>query len=101
MRDADAQALAAPGRPTAPACHIGRGPGLLDEHQTLGLEVERALNPGLPPLQDVRAVLLGRVVPSFSSVIRRRSKNRYRVAMPSPRPVSARAALSSASVMSG
>src|SRR3954454_10209917 len=89
------------GHPAAPARHVGRGPGLVDEDEARGIEVELALEPGLAPLQDVGAVLLGRLRRLFLSVIRRRSKKRQSVPIPTPTPFSASAALISMSVMSG
>ncbi len=58
MRHASAQALPARGPSVTPG-HVGRGPGLIDEHEMRRVEVELALEPGLAPLQDVGAVLLG------------------------------------------
>jgi hypothetical protein len=43
------------------AGHLGRGPGLIDEHQALRLEVELPLEPCPAPGQDIEAVLLGGV----------------------------------------
>jgi hypothetical protein len=40
------------------ARHVGRGPGLVDEYQTVGIEIELALEPLFALLQDVGAVLL-------------------------------------------
>ena len=77
--------------------HVGRGPGLVDEHQAFGIEVELAVEPVPASLQDVGAVLLGRMRGLFLSVIPCRSKNRQSVAMPAltparPEPPSARRA---------
>jgi hypothetical protein len=41
--------------------HLGRGPGLIDEYQLGGVEIGLALEPGLAPPRDVRAILLGGV----------------------------------------
>ncbi len=49
---AHAQSLAA-GSPSMAARHVGGRPGLVDEDQALRIEVELAVEPGLPPLQDV------------------------------------------------
>lgn len=51
------------------AGHVGRGPGLVDEDEALGVEVELAVEPGLALAQDVRAVLLARVPDLFLRVI--------------------------------
>jgi hypothetical protein len=56
--DADPQAFAAAAAAVGPR-HVGRSPGLVDEDQALGIEIELAFEPGLAPLQDVGAVLLG------------------------------------------
>jgi hypothetical protein len=45
-----------------PPRHVRRGPRLVDEDQPLGVEIELAVEPGLPPLHNVGAVLLGGVV---------------------------------------
>jgi hypothetical protein len=49
--------------------HVGRRPGLVDEDQALRIEVELAVEPGLAPAQDVRAVLLTRVAGLFLRLI--------------------------------
>jgi hypothetical protein len=49
--------------------HLGGGAGLIDEHQSLGIEVQLAIEPGLAALQDVWPVLLGGVRRLFFSVI--------------------------------
>ncbi len=53
-------ALAAPCPAMAPR-HLGRGPGLVDEHQPLGLQIRLDLEPILPTMQNVRALLLAGV----------------------------------------
>ena len=45
----------------ADARHFGRGAGLVDEDQLIGVEVELAVEPGLPRLADILAVLRGGV----------------------------------------
>jgi hypothetical protein len=45
-------------RSSAQACHLGRQTGLIDEDETGGIEVELAVEPGLPALQDVGTLLL-------------------------------------------
>ena len=79
VRDAGAQALASR-RPPVASGHVGGGPGLVDEHQALGVEVELVLEPGLAPLQDVRAVLLGGVRRLFLRVILWRRQKRQSAA---------------------
>ena len=49
--------------------HVCRGPGLVDEDQPLGVEVELALEPCLAPPQDIGAILLPRVAGLFLRVI--------------------------------
>ncbi len=53
-------AFAAP-RPSITPRHLGRGPGLVDEDQTLGIEIRLALEPGPPAMQNVRTLLLAGV----------------------------------------
>lgn len=69
VRDAHPQPLAAR-RAAMAARHLGGGPGLVDEHQPLGVEVRLALEPGLPAAQEVGTVLLGCALGLFLSVIR-------------------------------
>ena len=77
VRDADTKALAAAAAAVAVgSSHVGRSPGLVDEHQTFGIEIELAFEPGLAPLQDVGAVLLGRVRGLFLRVMAWRAKKR-------------------------
>jgi hypothetical protein len=57
MGYAHPQALSARGSSVA-SSHVGRGPGLVDEHEARRVKVELILEPGLTPLQDIRAVLL-------------------------------------------
>lgn len=40
------------------ARHVCRSPGLVDEDEARRIEIELAVEPFLPPLQDVGAVLL-------------------------------------------
>ena len=47
--------------PAITPCHLGRGPGLIDEHQPFGFQIRLGLEPGLPPTQNVRALLLAGV----------------------------------------
>ena len=41
--------------------HLGRGAGLIDEDQPLGIEIGLRLEPGLSSTRDVRALLLAGV----------------------------------------
>jgi hypothetical protein len=41
--------------------HVGGGPGLVDENELFGIEIELAVEPGFAPFQNVGAILLGRV----------------------------------------
>ena len=68
VRHADAQALAAPAAAVR-AGHLRRGPGLVDEDETLGVEIDLAVEPVLAPLQDVGAILLAGVRGLFLRVI--------------------------------
>ena len=54
------QALPA-GAAAIQARHLGRGAGLVDEHQPLRIKIELALEPDLSCGSDVRPILLGRV----------------------------------------
>ena len=99
VRDSGAQSLTAR-CPATGAGHVGRGPGLVDEHQAIRIEVELALEPFPAARQDVGALLFGCVRRLFFSVIRRRTKNRQSEAMLTCTPASASSARSSLSVMS-
>ena len=77
MRIAHAQALA-PAAPAMAARHVGRRPRLIDEHQFLGGQIELPVEPVPAPLQDVGAVLLGRVPGLFFTEMPWRWKNRDR-----------------------
>ncbi len=58
VRDGGPAALAAPGA-AAQARHLGRGAGLVDEDQLVGIKVELAVEPGLPRDQRKRSNLSG------------------------------------------
>ena len=75
VRDADTQAFAAAAAAVGPR-HAGRSPGLVDEDQAFGIEIELALEPGLALLQDVGSVLLRRVRGLFLRVMAWRAKKR-------------------------
>jgi hypothetical protein len=72
--DALPQPLALRAAPTG-AGHVGFGPGLVDEHQPLWIEVDLAVEPVLPTRQDIGAVLLDRVPGLFLRVRPWRRKN--------------------------
>jgi len=78
--DAGAQALAVTAAAIAPR-HVGRCPGLVDEDQLVGIEIELTLEPFLALLQDVGAILLCRMAGLFLRVIPWRAKKRHNVAM--------------------
>ena len=75
VRHAHAQPLT-PWSPAMLTGHLGRCPGLIDEHQALGIEVELSLGRGLAPPYDVGALLLRGVGGLFLRVILWRSRNR-------------------------
>ncbi len=77
LRYRDATALAARGAGVA-AHHVGGCGGLVDEDQTLGIEVGLAFEPGQSRRLHVRPVLLGGVKRPFLRVIPWRAKNRDR-----------------------
>ena len=78
VRHAGPQALAAE-RSSVPPGHVRRGPGLVDEDEARGVEIELIVEPLLTSPQDVRPLLLGRVRGLFLRVIRRRAKKRHRL----------------------
>ncbi len=73
--DGHAQAFAARG-PAVGAGHVGLGPGLVDEHQPVGVEAGLAVAPGLSPAQHVRTVLLRRMAGLFFRVMPWRTRKR-------------------------
>ena len=68
MREAHPQALA-PGAAAMTAGHGGRCPGLVDEHEPFGIKVELAIEPLMPLVQDIRAVLLDGMASLFLRVM--------------------------------
>ena len=98
--DAGAQALTPPAATMAP-CHVGGGPGLVDEDQLVGVEIELAVEPLLAALQDVGTILLRCMAGLFLRVIPWRAKKRHSVAMLTLTPRSASISRNSASVGSG
>jgi hypothetical protein len=75
VRDADTQALAAAATAVG-ARHVGRSPGLVDEDQAFGIKIELTVEPGFALLQDVGAVLFGRMRGLFLRVMAWRAKKR-------------------------
>ena len=73
--NANPQPFAAAAAAVGPS-HVGRSPGLIDEDQAFGIEIELAFEPGFAPLQDVGAVLLRGVSGLFLRVMAWRVKNR-------------------------
>ena len=47
--------------PASQAGHLGRGAGLIDEDELLGIEVGLGVEPGLAAESDIRPLLLGGV----------------------------------------
>jgi hypothetical protein len=45
-------------RPAVATSHLGRGSGLIDEHEPIGVKIQLAVEPGLTAVQDVGAALL-------------------------------------------
>jgi hypothetical protein len=97
VRNAGPEPLASWSAATTPG-HVGRCPGLVDEHQTIRIEIELSIEPVPAPLQDVRAVLLGRVRGLFLNVRPQRSRKIQSVARAAYTSRSA-ASLSSISLM--
>src|SRR3954452_2345889 len=100
VRHADPQTSPTRGPSVAPG-HVGRSPGLIDEHQPLGIEVELALEPGLAPLANVGTILLGGMRRLFLRVILCRRQKRQSALTLTKAPCSAKRALNSGRVMSG
>ena len=73
MRHRGPTALAT-GRAAVATRHLGRGAGLVDEDQLLGVQIELAVEPGLACVLHVGALLLSGIRRLFLSVIRRRLK---------------------------
>lgn len=78
VRHAHPQALSARA-PSMAARHLGRCPGLVHEHEPLGVEVELTIEPGLAAAQDVGPVLLAGMSGLFLRVQPRRWKNLHSV----------------------
>ena len=69
MRDGGTQALAT-GGPSVGTGHVGRCPGLINENQTIRIQIKLILEPLATPRQDVRTILLRGVAGLFLRVIR-------------------------------
>ena len=68
VQETHPQALA-PDAAAMAAGHIGCGPGFVDEHEPVGIEVKLAIEPFMPLAQDVGAVLLDRMASLFLRVM--------------------------------
>ena len=53
------------------------GPGFVDEHKAVGIEIQLVIEPGPATLHDVQTILLGRVRGLFLRVILWRRKKRH------------------------
>src|SRR4051794_37563138 len=100
MRHASPQPPTAQGPPVAPG-HVGGSPGLVDEDQPLGIEVELALEPGRAPLANIRPVLLGGMRRLFLRVILCRRQKRQSALTLTCAPFWAKRAFNSGRVRSG
>jgi hypothetical protein len=68
------------------AGHVGGGPGFVDEDEALRIQIALAVEPVLPLLQDVGAVLLDSVASLFLRVMPRPTKKRCSPATDTCRP---------------
>ncbi len=75
MREAHAQAFAL-GAAAMAAGYIGRGPCFVDEHEAFGFQIDLAVEPVVPLLQDIGTILLDCMSSLFLRVIPRRTKKR-------------------------
>jgi dTDP-4-amino-4,6-dideoxygalactose transaminase len=75
MRQAHAQAFAF-GAAAMAAGHVGRGPCFVDEDETFGFQIDLAVEPIVPLLQDIGPVLLAGMASLFFRVMPRRAKKR-------------------------
>src|SRR5215210_7165018 len=100
MRHASPQPPTARGPSVAPG-HVRGSPGLVDEDQPLGIEIELALEPGLAPLANIRPVLLGGMRRLFLRVIWCRRQKRQSALTLTKAPCAAKRAFNSGRVMSG
>ncbi len=95
-----AHPLALAGTPVA-AGHVRRRPGFINEHEPVGVQTGLSVEPVETSLQDVRAILFGRVSGLFFRVIPWRRKNRHSDEVEAAMPRSDSCLQSSASVISG
>src|SRR3954468_12687039 len=100
MRHASPQPPPARGPPVASG-HVGGSPGLIDEDQPFGSEIELALEPGLAPLANIQPVLLGGMRRLFLRVIWWRRQKRQSALTLTCATCSAKCAFNSGRVMSG
>jgi hypothetical protein len=75
MRQAHAQAFAF-GAAAMAAGHVGRGPCFVDEDEALRVQIDLAVEPVVPLLQDIGPILLGCMRGLFFRVMPRRAKKR-------------------------
>src|SRR5215216_8169697 len=99
MRHASPQPPTARRPPVAPG-HVGGSPGLVDEDQPFGIEIQLALEPGLAPLANIRPVLLGGMRRLFLRVILWRRQKRQSALTLTCAPCWAKRAFNSGRVMS-
>jgi hypothetical protein len=97
--EAHPQVLAS-GTAAMAAGHVGGGPGFVDEDEALRIQIALAIEPVLPLLQDVGAVLLDGVASLFLRVMPRRTKKRCSPATDTCRPTPISAWRNSSSEMS-
>ena len=88
MRDAGPEPFALR-RTAAQTSHVGRRPRLVDKDEADGVEIELAVKPVFPALQNIRALLLRRVRGLFLNVSPQRSRKVHSVARPARTPRSA------------
>jgi len=101
VRDRGPEALAT-GCPPAEPGHLGVQARLVDEDQSVRVEIRLPLEPGESGGVDVVAVLLARVARLFFTLMPRRRKKRHMVEMAKRAPARMWTnPISSASVMSG
>ena len=100
MRDFRDQSLAARRAPVG-ACHVGLGPGLVDEDEARGIKPALILLPLCPPPRDVRAILLAGVQAVFLKLMPSCSKKCQTAKWLTLIPRAASSAPSARNVMSG
>ena len=75
MREAHARAFVL-GAAAMAAGHVGRGPCFADEHEAFGFQIDLAVKPVVPLLQDIGPILLDCMSSLFLRVMPRRTKKR-------------------------